>query len=160
MLGEIVAVVRSTASRWLGGIGRLIKRFLVPGSEMVVGVAQDAVRSMPELVAENAMMRQQLIVARRSAKRPAFRDGDGLVMVLLARLNRAWRGSLQLIRPATLLRWHRDLFKMVWRQKSRTARREPRIPQATIDLIKTMAAENPWGAERIRGAAVGPGRLW
>ena len=45
----------------------------------------------------------------------------------------------------------RDLFKIVWRRKSRTSRREPRIPQETIDLIKKMAAENTWGAERIRG---------
>ena len=49
------------------------------------------------------------------------------------------------------LRWHRDLFKLVWRRKSRTTRREPRIPQETIDLIRKMAAENTWGAERIRG---------
>ena len=72
-------------------------------------------------------------------------------MVLLARLNRAWRGALHLIQPDTLLRWHRDLFKLVWRRKSRTSRREPRVPQETIDLIKKIAGENTWGAERIRG---------
>lgn len=99
MLGEIVAVAKSAASRCMSAIGRLIKRFLVPASAALAGVAHDAVRSMPELVAENAMLRQQLIVVSRSAKRPTFRDGDRLLMVLLARLNRAWRGSLQLTAP-------------------------------------------------------------
>ncbi len=82
------------------------------------------------------MLRQQLIVASRAVRRPSLRNGDRLFMVLLARLNRAWRGALHLIQPDTLLRWHRDLFKLVWRRKSRTSRREPRVPQETIDLIK------------------------
>jgi hypothetical protein len=111
----------------------------------VAGVVQDAVRSKCELVAENAMLRQQLIVAGRAVKRPSLRNGDRLFMVLLARLNRAWRGALHLIQPDTLLRWHRDLFKLVWRRKSRTSRREPRVPQETIDLIKKIAEENTCG---------------
>ena len=152
MLGEIIAVAKSTFTRRLSAAGRLFKRLLRPAPATVVaGIVQDAVRSKCELVAENAMLRQQLIVAGRAVKRPSLRNGDRLFMVLLARLNRAWRGALLLIQPDTLLRWHRDLFELVWRRKSRTSRREPRVPQETIDLIKKIAGENTWGAERIRG---------
>jgi transposase InsO family protein len=152
MLGEIIAVAKSTFICCLSAAGRLLKKLLRPAPATVVaGVVQDAVRSKCELVAENAMLRQQLIVVRRAVKRPSLRNGDRLFMVLLARLNRAWRGALHLIQPDTLLRWHRDLFKLVWRRKSRTSRREPRVPQETIDLIKKIAGENTWGAERIRG---------
>ena len=152
MLGEIIAVAKSPFICCLSAAGRLFKRLLRPAPATVVaGIVQDAVRSKCELVAENAMLRQQLIVAGRAVKRASLRNGDRLFMVLLARLNRAWRGALHLIQPDTLLRWHRDLFKLVWRRKSRTNGREPRIPQETIDLIKKIARENAWGAERIRG---------
>ena len=158
MLGRIIAVAKSTFTRCLSAARRLFKRLLRPAPATVVtGVVQDAVRSKCELVAENAMLRQQLIVAGRGVKRPSLRNGDRLFMVLLARLNRAWRDALHLIQPDTLLRWHRDLFKIVWRRKSRSTRREPRIPQEIIDLIKKIAGENTWGeeaelpSERIRG---------
>jgi len=79
----------------------------------VAGVVQDVVSSRSELVAENAMLCQQLIVARRLVSRPALRGGDHLLMVLLAQFNRAWRKALHLVQPDTLLRWHRDLFKII-----------------------------------------------
>ncbi len=150
-LGQIIRIAKATITRCLRSTDRIVEKLIEPVAVSVVaGVVQDAVRSKTELIAENAMLRQQLIVARRSINRPALRTSDRLPMVLLARFNRAWRGALHLIQPDTLLRWHRDLFKTVWRRKSRTTRRDPRIPQDTIDLIKMIAAENPWGAERIR----------
>ena len=84
MLGEIIAVAKSTFSRFLSAAGRLFKRLLRPAPATVVaGVVQDAVRSKCELVAENAMLRQQLIVAGRAVKRPSLRNGDRLFMVCL-----------------------------------------------------------------------------
>ena len=152
MLGELFAAVKSAVTTWRRAVGRAIKTIVKPASETVVGgVVQDIVHTKAELVAENALLRQQLLIARRGVKRPAIRRHERLLIVVLSALNRAWRAALHLIQPNTLLRWHRDLFKLVWRRRSRTTRREPRIPQDTIDLIKKMAAENPWGAERIRG---------
>ena len=152
MQGDFVAAVNRAVARCLNAADRMIKRFFKPAAMAVVaGVVEDVARSKFELVAENAMLRQQLIVASRSVKRPFLHNGDRLFMILLARFNRAWRDSLHLIQPETLLRWHRDLFKIIWRRKSRCRRREARLPQETIDLIKRMTAENPWGAERIRG---------
>ena len=152
MLGELFAAVKSAVTACRRGVGRAIKAIVKPASETVVGgVVQDIVHTKAEVVAENALLRQQLLIARRGVKRLAIRRHERLLMVFLSALNRAWRAALHLIQPNTLLRWHRDLFKIVWRRRSRTTRREPRIPQDTIDLIKKMAAENAWGAERIRG---------
>jgi putative transposase len=122
-------------------------------ANILAGAAHDAVRPRSELIAENALLRQQLIVLRRKNKRPAFSDGDRIVMVLLARLDRAWRDALHLVKPDTLLRWHRDLFKLIWRRKSRSGRSQPkRLSKDNIELIMTMARDNAlWGAERIRG---------
>jgi putative transposase len=112
----------------------------------------DMTRSRTDLIAENAMLRQQLIVLRRQVKRPQLTNGDRMRLVLLARFTRYWHNTLHIVQPDTLLRWHRDLFRLYWRRKSRKRKPNPRIPQETIDLIKQMAAENRlWGAERIRG---------
>jgi putative transposase len=73
-------------------------------------------------------------------------------LVLLARCTRSWQQTLHIVQPDTLLHWHRDLFRHYWRRKSKNKKREPRIAQETIDLIRKMVQENRWwGAERIRG---------
>jgi transposase InsO family protein len=109
-------------------------------------------RSKADLIAENAMLRQQLIVLNRQVKRPQLTNRDRLRLVLLARCTQFWQQTLHIVQPDTLLRWHRELFRLYWRYKSRKKNREPRIAQEVIDLIKQMAQENRlWGAERIRG---------
>ena len=109
-------------------------------------------RSKADLIAENAMLRQQLIVLNHQMKRPHLTNGDRLRLVLLARRTQFWRQALHIVQPDTLLRWHRDLFRLYWRLKSRKKTREPGITQEIIGLIKQMAQENRlWGAERIRG---------
>jgi len=56
------------------------------------------------------------------------------------------------VQPDTLLRWHRELFRLYWKRKSKTASRKPKIAEETIALIREMATNNRlWGAERIRG---------
>ncbi len=87
---------------------------------VAVGALTDLVRGRPALIAENALLRQQLLI----------------------------------VQPATLLRWHRDLFRRHWRWKSQAIRqaRRAKVPAETIALIREMAAANRlWGAERIRG---------
>src|SRR5262245_29594854 len=117
-----------------------------------MGAATDLVRSKPELVAENALLRQQLIILTRSTKRPRLTRSDRALLVLLASRVRAWRQALLIVQPATLLRWHRAGFRLLWRWRSAPRSREPRLPPDTIALIRRMARENRlWGAERIRG---------
>ena len=120
---------------------------------LVAGLLGDLVRSRPELIAENTLLRQQLIVAARHVKRPAFRAHERALLVLLARLVRHWPHAVLLVRPETIPRWHRDGFRLFWRWRSRARQaREPRVSAEAIALIRRMAHENRlWGAERIRG---------
>jgi putative transposase len=121
-------------------------------SNQVLGTFADLMRSKPELVAENALLRQQLIVLRRSVKRPKVTQTDRLLLVLLASRVHAWRQALLIIKPDTLLRWHREGFRLFWCHKSKATTCTPRVPAETIALIAEMVAHNRlWGAERIRG---------
>jgi hypothetical protein len=74
----------------------------------------DLGKSKSQLIAENALLRQQLIVLRRQVKRPAVTRADRILLVLLARLVRTWQQALLLVQPDTLLRWHRELFRWYW----------------------------------------------
>jgi putative transposase len=121
-------------------------------TSLLLGTLTDLSRSKPELVAENAFLRQQLIILRRQGKRPACTKADRMLLVLLARILRSWKQALVIVQPETLLRWHRQGFKLFWRYTSRTASTTPRISPEIVDLIKEMARDNRlWGAERIRG---------
>ncbi|HEU5329971.1 MAG TPA: hypothetical protein VFU78_17920, partial [Thermomicrobiales bacterium] len=79
----------------------------------------DLVRSRAQLLAESALLRQQLLVLRRSVTRPAVTRADRALLVLLAGRVRAGRRALLLIQPATLLGWHRAGCRARWRRKSR-----------------------------------------
>jgi len=125
-------------------------RPLSPG--LLRGALGDATRSNAQLIAENALLRQQLIVLRRQVKRPHVTPTDRLLLVALARCTRTWRDALLIVQPDTLLRWHRAGFRLIWRAKSTAVPHAPKIPAETIVLIRAMAADNRlWGAERIRG---------
>ncbi len=117
-----------------------------------LGTIADLARSKPQLVAENLLLRQQLIVLNRSVKRPQLTTADRGLLVLLASRAQAWKEALLIVKPETVLRWHRQGFRLFWKWKSRTTSRDPKLPLETINLIKEMAAANRlWGAERIRG---------
>ena len=134
MLGKIVAAVKNTIVGWARSAGAAIKRLAEP-TATIAAAARDAMRPRSQLVAENALLRQQLIVIRRKIKRPALSDGDRVLMVLLARLDNAWREALHLVKPETLLRWHRELFKLIWRRKSRHGGVQPRRLRNLLDPV-------------------------
>jgi hypothetical protein len=67
----------------------------------------DLTRSCAEQIAENVLLRQQLIVASRGVKRPGFRCHERGLLVLLARVLPRWRDALLLVKRETVLRWHR-----------------------------------------------------
>jgi putative transposase len=109
-------------------------------------------RSKLELIAEIVLLRQQLIILERQVKRPTFTRTDRVLLVLLARLVRTWHQALVIVQPDTLLRWHRELFRLYWKRKSNAPAHKPKISAETSALIRQMATENRlWGAERIRG---------
>lgn len=125
-------------------------------SSLVRGRLCDLVRSKPQLIAENALLRQQRIVLNRSVKRPRLTGTDRSLLVLLASRVRAWKDALLIVQPDTLLRWHRHGFRLFWKRKSQAQARAPRIPARTIALIQEMAANNRFarrapGVKRIQG---------
>jgi hypothetical protein len=105
-------------------------------------IIADLGRSNSELIAENALLRQQLIILKRQVKRPTFTRTDRMLLVLLARLVRSWQQSLVIVQPETVLRWHRELFRRYWKRKSKTAAHTPKIAAETIALIREMATNN------------------
>jgi transposase InsO family protein len=77
---------------------------------------------------------------------------DRVVLMLASAASRNWRETLILVKPETVLRWHREGFRLLWRLKSRPRTPTTRITPEVIELIRRMARENRcWGAERIRG---------
>ncbi len=121
-------------------------------SSLPLGTIADLGRSKSELIAENAFLRQQLIMLKRQVKRPVYTKADRILLILLARVVRAWRQALVIVQPETLLRWHREAFRFYWKHKSKTHSHKPKVAAETIALIKEMATKNRlWGAERIRG---------
>jgi len=130
-----------------------LKHWAKPATlSLISGVVSDLNRSRSDLVVENALLRQQLIVLHRQVKRPLLTQHDRFCLILLTRFTQFWNQALFIVQPDTLLHWHRDLFRLYWRLKSKRKQNKPKIPPETIDLIRTMAKENRlWGAERIRG---------
>ena len=147
----ILKRVQSVVKRGLREIRTVISRWTKPiSSSPVVGTMADLARSRPQLVAENLLLRQQLLVLTRSVKRPHVRPSERGLFVLLASKVQRWKDALLIIKPETILRWHRAGFRLFWRRRARS--REAQLPTETISLIKEMAAINRlWGAERIRG---------
>lgn len=93
------------------------------------------------LTAENLFLRRQLALYREHGVRPRQIDpATRISLVLLAKLF-DWRDALMVVRPETLIRWHRAGWRLLWRYKSRPGR--PRIPTELRALIRRMAKENP-----------------
>jgi putative transposase len=107
-----------------------------------------SLRPSPALAAENLFLRKQLaLYQERHVKPRQASTAARLGLIWLARWF-DWRHALVLVQPATLIRWHRQGFRLFWRWKSRPGR--PRIPAELQALIRQMTHENPtWGEERI-----------
>jgi transposase InsO family protein len=100
---------------------------------------------------ENAVLRHQLGVLGRSAKRPPLRRRDRLLLAAVSTLLPRERWSVFLVSPQTLLRWHRELVARKWTYRCRSAGRPPLDP-ALRELVLRLARENSsWGCVRIQG---------
>jgi transposase InsO family protein len=92
-----------------------------------------------------------LVLSRRSPKRFRLRNIDRLILVWLCRLYPSMLDAVVIVKPETVLRWHRGGFRAYWRWKSWRSGR-PRIDRELRELIRRMSRENPlWGAPRIHG---------
>jgi transposase InsO family protein len=110
-------------------------------------------KSNSRLEAENAALRHQLIVLQRKVRgRVHFTNSDRLFFVQLYRWFPSVLKAMTIIRPDTLVRWHRAGFRCYWRWKSRSFGGRPQIDADLRALIRRMSVENLlWGAPRIHG---------
>jgi len=110
-------------------------------------------RSRAVLHAEILVLRHQLNVLRRkSPKRPVFSNIDRLVFAVLYGLMPSVRNALIILKPATVIAWHRAGLRAYWRWKSRPRGGRPRASADIRSLIREMSIANPlWGAPRVHG---------
>ena len=105
-----LASVGSRMIRWL-------REWTKPDNHGLVGGAvADATRSKSELMLENALLRQQLIVLERQVRRPRMTRRDRQTLVLLASRIKGWKEAPIIVKPHTLIGWHRWGFKLFWRR--------------------------------------------
>ena len=106
------------------------------------------------LHAENLALRHQLLVLQRvhQNRRLRLRSCDRLIWVWLSRVWSNWRSALRIVKPETVIAWHRQSFRLYWKWKSRVRHGRPSVPTEIQNLIQKMSSANPrWGAPRIHG---------
>jgi transposase InsO family protein len=120
---------------------------------LFVRMVCDYFKSRPQLEAEIVILRHQLnLLQRRAPRRPHLRWVDRALSIWLHRRCPRVLRAITIVRPETVLRWHRMGYAAYWRWKSRSPGGRPRIAQEVRDLIRRMSLENPlWGVTKIHG---------
>jgi hypothetical protein len=119
---------------------------------LLVGGFSAALRSRRALALENVLLRQQLAIVLRTQSRPRRRQGDRVFWVVARRICAEWQRHLVLVQPGTVLRWHRQGWRLFWWWRSRRPTGRPRLPPEVRGLIRRLSEENRlWGTERLRG---------
>jgi putative transposase len=110
-------------------------------------------RTRAALQAEILALRHQLAVFQKNAPpRLRLQRSDRLLWILLSRWWPDWRRSLHIVRPDTVIAWHRRVFAWYWTRKSRRRAGRPNVAAEIRNLIRDMSQANPlWGAPRIHG---------
>ena len=105
-----------------------------------------------ELAAENLALLQQVAILEQRSKRPRLRKRDRIFWAWLSRFWSNWRSVLAIVQAETVVRWHRQGFRLYWRWKSRAGKVGRPIIEAEIrNFIRCMSRENPsWGVPRIQ----------
>jgi transposase InsO family protein len=119
---------------------------------LLLGAVHAALRNRRDLVLENLLLRHQLAVAMRPKPRPRLKARDKLLWVLGRRVYGDWRRYLIVVTPDTVVRWHRQGWRLFWRWRSRSRGGRPHLAAGTRERIRRMSRDNRlWGTERIRG---------
>ena len=120
---------------------------------LLLSLIRAAVRDREALVAENLLLRHQLaVLTRPTRKRPRLAARDQLFWVVVRALRGDWRRHLVLVRPESVIRWHRRAWRLLWRWHSRAPIGRPRLSAEGRELILSTARDTPrWGSERMRG---------
>jgi putative transposase len=111
---------------------------------------RQSLRGRRDLVCEIAAERQQLYVYKRQIKKPKLERGDRVFWTWLSRHWAQWKSALVIVKPETVLSWHREGFRRHWRGISKRGPGRPPIPRRHIKFIEQMSRENPeWGEDQI-----------
>ena len=139
-------------------LGRLVRQGLSPVGRvaaLAVSVVRDAFRSPDGLKAENVLLRAQLAALKRQVRRAAPDANDRTILAALSRLVPRWRSVMLLVKPETVIAWHKQIARWIWAWKSRPKRRRApsnRTPDDLRALVIAMAEKSPrWGPKRIVG---------
>src|SRR5664280_245138 len=121
--------------------------------KLILGVLASLFKSRAMLEAEILVLRQQINVLRRRApKRPQLNNTDRFLFVWLYRWFPSVLGAIAIVRPETIIRWHRAGFRAYWRWRSRNHVGRPKVSAELRTLIDEMNRANPlWGAPHIHG---------
>ncbi|MFH1437982.1 MAG: integrase core domain-containing protein [Pseudomonadota bacterium] len=117
----------------------------------IIGIVRAAMMDRAYLVIENTALRQQLVILKDKRPRPNLRPADRVFWTALRKTWSRWANSLIIVKPSTVVRWHRMGFRLYWRWKSRSRRiGRPKVPAEIRKLIRNIAFENvTWGAPRV-----------
>jgi hypothetical protein len=107
-------------------------------------------RGRSEQVVVELALRQQLAIYAKARSGPQLTAMDRAFWLALRRFWPRWKEVLVVVKPDTVVRWHRKGFRLYWRALSQRQPGRPRIPQEVRDLIRRLARENGWGARKIQ----------
>jgi transposase InsO family protein len=124
-------------------------RFVV----LFLGAILRLFRRRQSLLLENLVLRQQVSALKRKNPRPKLTRLDRCFWITVSRLWSEWKSSLLLVKPETVVEWHRRGFRIYWRLKSKVGQAGRKLISPELQqIIFRMASENPtWGAPRIHG---------
>ena len=109
-------------------------------------------RDRGDVALEVLALRQQVAILKRKRPRPVLNRLDRLFWTTLRHCWSGWSDSLVIVKPETVISWHRSGFRLYWRWRSRQRGGRPKVTKEMRDLIRRMAEENAgWGAPKIRG---------
>ena len=105
-----------------------------------------------QLKLEVLFLTKQFEILQRTNSKIKIKTTDRLFFSLIKNLFSNWKERMFIVKPETVIKWHRTAFRFYWRWRSKPKGGRPRISKEVINLIKQMATENPkWGAPRIHG---------
>jgi putative transposase len=128
--------------------GEFVPQFILS----ILAVIRVFLRSRTDTALEVLALRQQVAVLKRKRPRPTLNSLDRFFWTTLRRFWSRWTDVLVIVKPETVVGWHRTGFRLYWRWRSRPRGGRPKITEEIRALIRRLAAENPgWGAPKIHG---------
>ncbi len=122
----------------------------MPNLRILIQLLHLAVADRTQLALENAALRHQVALLKRSVTKPRIEDSDRIFWIMLRRTLRSWRETLHFVKPDTVVRWHRKGYAHYWKKKSAAKSGRPPISMKLIFLIRRLSKDNlTWGAPKI-----------